>query len=598
MINTEIKDSLLRVAYALKDSEGKSALSDVIEQLYDKGHFLKVVDDNLSFNELLASEECARWFKLARVETDGKSEQILQLTEEGLAAAEKSNAARHKNPQSLFQWAFMGHFDERLDLLAKMALPESWDEGDKRNGVLSSYLTNTFRRLLHERKEGNDRAIIETEKWAAFNTGLVDRVYDPIFALFALNKRTDVQKWVFQSWCTPGNKRSGQILSRFFDKLPKRASYFSNPSELLYDEHSGVPTLPFDHILERLDRLPASFLKNYVPEGMTWPEDSTKLTEEFYNEFREQIYNDDYVRLLLKDALELSLRRAIKRVVWNYRMALPVYDVKRRKIMLLIPMALDPKNSEKIDIALMVERAKVSRKYLGHTILTLPMAYRKARMIMRPEADWLSESLLEDHHKTTDYMAVDEEETNLALEISESNADAIAADREVKAQEESQRENETDIFLYQHENNEIYRPEAENQPKVIDKIDLNMLGNNPKRDKILHPSAYAEETATDSEATVSGDNDIPEKERYSSAIHHPYRPKEERDFNLRGIYHANYGKPFIEKDGYRYAAREFTDTDLIEEDDVIFDIESEPNIKGTGSYYYAVNIRLADDYDD
>lgn len=587
----ELLEPLMRLAYMLKDDDGVCDLTELVNQLHERGVMLKFADEDVSQHALLTSPDMERYFSIH----DDGGRAVLQLTPDGEQMALRCNNARYSNPQTLFTWAFMGKFEERLTSLADLALPEPWGEGEHRHGVLSAYITNTFKRLLHERREGNRYAIIETDKWAAFNTGLVDKMYDQIYALFSLNKKENMQRWTFHSWCTPGNKRSGQILSRHFQILPRKASYFTQPSELLYDENEGVPTLPFDHIVERIERLPLSFLSQFAPAGFDWPSDEDfKPDRLFYDSFRAALCNDDYTRLRLKDALELSLRRAVKKVAWNYRMAIPVYDAKRRKLMLLIPMSLDFRDNDHIDIALMVERAKVSRKYVGHTILTLGMAYRKARMILRPEADWLSPALLEDMasaHETV----TDDEELQLAQEITDADADAVKAKADAmrKAEDEIDAGQDgagSDPFLYQHENDAIYRPEGGmNRVKILDKIDVS--GYN--KDHLYRPGTTP---AEDNVRAMAPEEAAHTPRPRIAPAETDYRFPPSREFDVRGVYHEGYGKPYILVGRYRYEAREFTDDNLIDEDDVIFDIEKEENKwKSSGMFHYAVNIRLADD---
>ena len=58
----------------------------------------------------------------------------------------------------------------------------------------------------------------------------------------------------------------------------------------------------------------------------------------------------------------------------------------RYQMSLLLPLALV--DDEKVDIALVVEKTE-SGNYLGHTILPLEWAYSNARLVCRPDSDWL-----------------------------------------------------------------------------------------------------------------------------------------------------------------------------------------------------------------
>jgi len=53
----------------------------------------------------------------------------------------------------------------------------------------------------------------------------------------------------------------------------------------------------------------------------------------------------------------------------------------------LIPIYLT--NAETPDLALALSREENSRRYIGRTCLTMEMAYNNARLIVRPDSDWL-----------------------------------------------------------------------------------------------------------------------------------------------------------------------------------------------------------------
>ena len=55
---------------------------------------------------------------------------------------------------------------------------------------------------------------------------------------------------------------------------------------------------------------------------------------------------------------------------------------------LLLPLCL--LQDGKADLALVVEKEKDGRAYRGNTVLTLDMAYSNARLLARPDPDWLS----------------------------------------------------------------------------------------------------------------------------------------------------------------------------------------------------------------
>ena len=140
-----------------------------------------------------------------------------------------------------------------------MALDEDWDyrssQSKKPHEILYNYLQFTFAKLVDE-----DRALASTDRkirvrtdlkdhspLATFNTGLVDKRYESIFALFERNDAGRQQLWKILAFCTPGED-AGKLLSRYFNPLPGPARYFSHASELLYDPDAALHP-DYTHIL-------------------------------------------------------------------------------------------------------------------------------------------------------------------------------------------------------------------------------------------------------------------------------------------------------------------------------------------------------------
>ena len=74
---------------------------------------------------------------------------------------------------------------------------------------------------------------------------------------------------------------------------------------------------------------------------------------------------------------------SIKKVIANYKLAVPQYY--NGQIQLLIPLYFE--DDDKPELALAV--TKKNGYYQGHTCLTLDMAYNNARVIAKPECNWL-----------------------------------------------------------------------------------------------------------------------------------------------------------------------------------------------------------------
>ena len=78
--------------------------------------------------------------------------------------------------------------------------------------------------------------------------------------------------------------------------------------------------------------------------------------------------------------------------MWNYKTAIPIYYPRTNSISLLLPLCLT--NEENVaDVALVIEKLN-NGNYQGQTILTLDMAYQDARLICRPNSEWLTPDLL------------------------------------------------------------------------------------------------------------------------------------------------------------------------------------------------------------
>lgn len=301
-----------------------------------------------------------------------------------------------KPKDELFNWAFLGkhdinhvksQFDEVLLKLKKEALDENWFFGKNDIGkypILNNYLKYTFFRLKKEKK------IIEKEQYATFNTGLVNKRYKHIYALFKKSSPPIRQSWEFLDFCVVGED-SGKILTKFFTKpYPERPEYFKTIDDMFYSPNAGKPDTDIPHILiENVSRLPNEFISKNCPKNFTLQNTShldLDSKEEYFTNLGSAIEKDTEKYNSMQRRFDEALDLAIERVKWNYKTAIPSYFPTLNKMSLLLPLALV--NDDKADIALVVER-QPSGNYMGHTILTLDMAYSNARLIVKPESDWL-----------------------------------------------------------------------------------------------------------------------------------------------------------------------------------------------------------------
>lgn len=230
---------------------------------------------------------------------------------------------------------FKVNWNKYTEQLAQIADQETWSNPTyPNNSILSNYLVKTYDKLVSEKK------IIIGENYALFNTGLFTKYYEPIYA-FQTGKEI--------SFLTAYELGSIGVLER-----PERANYFENPELLVFDWHFPID-IQFDHILNDEKN------KLRLPEGFLDKENKV---------------------CILTGAIELMK----KRISANYKLAIPQYY--DGKIQLLLPLCLDTDDGVP-NLALAV--TKKDTCYQGHTCLTLDMAYNNARLIAKPESNWLSQ---------------------------------------------------------------------------------------------------------------------------------------------------------------------------------------------------------------
>jgi hypothetical protein len=219
----------------------------------------------------------------------------------------------------------------------------------------------------------------------------VDQLYDPIFALFDANPQKGSQPWAFCDFCVPGKGPSGKKLTSIFDPLPKPASYFNSNFDMLLDTTKEIH-VDYEHVIHDgipRDRFPADFLRQHIPHGITWRDPRSLADEErveFLASFVEALKNDVQCLRGIKGRLEDAKDLAEKRTRWNFKTAIPQYYPRFNLMSLLLPLSL--MDDKVVDIALVVTR-NPSGSYQGRTVLPLAWAYKNARLVCRPDSDWL-----------------------------------------------------------------------------------------------------------------------------------------------------------------------------------------------------------------
>ena len=306
---------------------------------------------------------------------------------------------------NIMEWAKISNWPSVIRQLRDFALEENWGDcvnpetGVMAYPVLDSYFSNTFIKCWREKKVLRSTDLT----FAAFNTGLVDYKYKDIFAVFsAMTKPGEHRPWLFSGFCVEGEEYLGKILVKKFDKTPRRAEYFKDKFDLLFDTNQEPPKLDSIHIIvENIDRLPYEFIKMNAPKGVEllspkelaektigmedW--DKKEFLTNYYDSLRDAVLADSRsLRRMFTDIKE-AMDIAIKRVEWNYKSAIPMYWPRGDKMCLFLPLCLLEDN--KVDTALVVNKTE-SGRYQGETIYRLDWAYKCARLVCRPDSDWLS----------------------------------------------------------------------------------------------------------------------------------------------------------------------------------------------------------------
>lgn len=244
----------------------------------------------------------------------------------------------------LFEFIWFADFTACLGELAELAMPEHWDYKAAPTGrfpILFNYLQHTFAKLKDEGK------IEVVGEYGIFNTGLVTDHHEDIYAFFQANKHINaIKPYHFRGW----KKSSDRELMRY-SKLPECANYIRDPTDLIYNLQTDL-RVNIDHIIrDNRIRFPSSILA----------------------------LDNHQIASLLQGTIE----DAKKRVKRNYKTAIPQFY--KSKLQLLLPLCLVTRS--KADLALVVE--KENSIYRASTCLTLDMAINNARLIAKPDDEWL-----------------------------------------------------------------------------------------------------------------------------------------------------------------------------------------------------------------
>jgi hypothetical protein len=161
-----------------------------------------------------------------------------------------------------------------------------------------------------------------------------------------------------QRWKLAGFKKASErvFVDKFGGSTPPLANYFDDPSVLLYDRRCPL-IIDIDHVKQNMDRFPAHLQAN------------------------------EFMAMQLLKSAESA---TVKRVYRNYKAAIPQFFRDKGRagvVQLLLPICLE--HPGRADLALAVQKTASGDAYRGATVLTLDMAYNNARLLARPDTEWL-----------------------------------------------------------------------------------------------------------------------------------------------------------------------------------------------------------------
>lgn len=263
-----------------------------------------------------------------------------------------SNAIRSKIQEQHLRFPppVDGDWDGRFRELAALARKgEVWESKSLKPGnvaILKNYLNYTFLWLQEEKKVLFSKHLDR----ACFNTGLQTQYGKDIIASFRKNVCVDnpsIQPWVlYRFW----DVDSADL--RDFAKVPQPAEYYKKSSDLFFD-------LDYD---------------------LRWK--TEHIVEENAARLPESLKTNPHLAAL---AIDGALKNLKARIMRNYKLAIPHWYNGR--VQLLLPLCLTDDCTA--DLALVADKDKEQKCYTIQTILTMEMAYTDARLICRPDGEWL-----------------------------------------------------------------------------------------------------------------------------------------------------------------------------------------------------------------
>ena len=264
----------------------------------------------------------------------------------------ENNQSSVENDYNLYSFAYCGTpegFQRMIDYLSKIAEPEKWSfDESKPNSILKTYIFKTFEQCNKQNK------IIYSDdgEYCASNTGLVTMSGKDIVMFFTKNtNETSSTKWFFKGF----KDKVERDYMDHFSTIPELATYTDDYQQLYFNPNLNIE-INTDHILDD-----------------HWERISKEVN-----------LSKNIVKTLLQGVVE-DAKIKVKR---NMRLVVPQFY--NGTIMYLMPVSIPISEEKEVTMALAIGKTG-KNQYRANTIFTKDMAYEKARLLMKPESNWLIE---------------------------------------------------------------------------------------------------------------------------------------------------------------------------------------------------------------
>lgn len=247
------------------------------------------------------------------------------------------------------------------ELCNKAEDEKEWDYVKKpiRNmPILFSYINQTFKQIEIQNKLQKGKSSKDEKEYTYFNTGLVTPQQDELYGYFVKNSNykpldgwgIQIPEWFFLEFETENSN-----YRRYFSNDAEIATYFKEAqvTDLIFD--STIKVIPDkEHLVKRKLRIESEIIRN--------------------------LDDDAFI-----EAIKESIVLAVKRIRRNYKTAIPHFY--EGKIQFLLPLCFKANKAEALG-ALVVNRNE--NIYEAHTILNLDQALNNARLLAKPDREWLN----------------------------------------------------------------------------------------------------------------------------------------------------------------------------------------------------------------